>query len=71
MRPRIIAGIVLIVLAAVLLLKGGSFTTRENVLELGDLTVSADERQQIPTWVSALGLVAGIVLVGTGLKQKG
>ncbi|MDZ4674793.1 MAG: hypothetical protein SGI84_10075 [Gemmatimonadota bacterium] len=70
MRPPVIAGLVLIVAAAFVLIRGGSFTSRDEVLSVGDLKVTATERQTIPTWVAGLGLVAGIALVATNLKQK-
>jgi drug/metabolite transporter (DMT)-like permease len=69
MRPTGIAGIVLILLGAFVLL-GGSFTTKREVLRIGDVKVSADEKRTIPGWAGALAIVAGVVLVVTGSKKR-
>ena len=70
MRPTGIAGIVLILLGAFVLLRGGSFTTKREVLRIGDVKVSADEQRTIPGWAGALAIVAGVVLVVTGSKKR-
>ena len=70
MRPAGIVGVVLVIFGALVLLSGGSFTTRRNVLKIGDLKVSADEQQAIPGWAGALSIIAGIVLVVTGSKKR-
>jgi len=70
MRPTGIAGIALILLGAFVLLLGGSFTTKRDVLRIGDVKVSADEQRTIPAWAGVLSIVAGVVLVGTGVKKR-
>ncbi|NOT08899.1 MAG: hypothetical protein HOP28_11920 [Gemmatimonadales bacterium] len=70
MRPTGIAGIVLIVFGAFVLLTGGSFTTKRDVLTIGDVKLTADERQTIPSWAGVLSLIAGVVLVGMGAKKR-
>lgn len=70
MRPAGIAGVVLVVLGALVLLLGGSFTTKREVLQVGDLKVSASEQRTIPTWAGVLSIVAGVVLVATGARKR-
>lgn len=70
MRPMLVAGVLLLVLGAFVLLRGGSFTTRKDVLKVGDVKITADEQQTIPTWVGGLALLAGLGLVVAG-AQKG
>jgi len=70
MRPTGIAGIALILLGAFVLLLGGSFTTRRDVLRVGDVKISADEQRTIPAWAGVLSIVAGVVLVVTGSKKR-
>ncbi len=70
MRPMLIAGVLLLVLGAFVLLRGGSFTTRQDVLKVGDVKITADEQQSIPAWVGGLALLAGLGLVVAG-AQKG
>lgn len=71
MRAPVIIGVILIVLGAIVLVRGGSFTTKENVLEVGDLTISADEKQTIPPWAGILSIVAGAVVIGAGARKQG
>jgi drug/metabolite transporter (DMT)-like permease len=71
MRAPVIIGIILIILGGIVLVRGGSFTTKQNVLEVGDLTISADERQTIPPWAGILSIVAGAVVIGAGSRKRG
>lgn len=71
MRPLSIAGIVLIILGAIVLVRGGSFTSRRDVVKVGDLKITADEQQTIPPWVGGLAIVAGLGLVVTGGRRQG
>jgi len=70
MRPTLLAGIALVVLGIIVLVRGGSFTTRENVLSVGDLQISAEERQTIPNWVGAAALAAGVVVMVAGMRKR-
>jgi hypothetical protein len=70
MRPYLLAGIVLLGIGAFVLLRGASFTSRENVLSVGDVSITAEERQTIPPWVGAGALMAGVVLVVAGMRKK-
>ena len=70
MRTPVIIGIVLIGVGAYLLLQGGSFTTREEVLRVGDLKVMAQESHRIAPWLAAGALIGGAVLVAVGLRRK-
>ncbi|MDP1859917.1 MAG: hypothetical protein Q8K82_14685 [Gemmatimonadaceae bacterium] len=70
MRPSTIAGIALIVLGAFLFFRGGSFTSRRNVLDVGGLKVSAEEQRPIQPWVAGLAVIAGVALVATGVRRK-
>ena len=70
MRPFIIAGIALIVAGAFFLVRGGSFTTRRDVLEVGGVTISAEEQHPIMPWVSGLAVLAGVGIVVMGMRRK-
>lgn len=68
-----LAGIVLIVLGALALTyQGIRYTTREKVIDLGSLQVTASERRSIPLppIVGGVALVAGIALVLADRKKK-
>ena len=70
MRPAGIAGIVLVVLGALVLLFGGSFTTKREVVQVGDLKLTASEQRTIPSWAGVAAIVAGVVLVVAGGKKR-
>ena len=71
MKPTMIAGIVLVVLGAFVLLRGGfSFGSQRSVLRVGDLEVSAEERRQVPDWVGGVVILGGILLIGGGIQSR-
>jgi hypothetical protein len=70
MRASAIAGIVLIIVGAFLFYRGGSFTTREDVLKVGDLKVSTEERHSIEPWVAGAAVVGGAVLLLVGAASR-
>ncbi|HEX9708595.1 MAG TPA: hypothetical protein VGB42_01255 [Candidatus Thermoplasmatota archaeon] len=63
MRTVTIAGILLMVVGAFVLFFGGSFTSRRDVLEVGGLTVTAEERRPIAPWAAGAAVLAGFTLV--------
>lgn len=68
-----IAGIVLIVLGVLALAyQGIRYTTREKLIDIGPLKVTASERKTIPLppVVGGIALVAGIALVLADRKKK-
>lgn len=69
MRPIIIAGIVLLVLGAFLLFRGGTFTSRRDVLKVGDVKVTADQQQSIPPWAGWVVVTAGFGCLLVGRRQ--
>lgn len=70
MRPLMIAGLVLLALGAFVLVRGGSFTTRKEVLKVGDVKVTANERQSLPPWVGGVALLAGAGLLVAGARKR-
>jgi drug/metabolite transporter (DMT)-like permease len=70
MKPTVIAGIVIAGLGAYVLVKGLSYGSQSNVLKVGDLQVSAEERRMIPPWVGAVAVVGGLVLIGAGVGKR-
>jgi uncharacterized membrane protein len=70
MRPLSLVGIVLIGIGAFLLIRGGTFTSRRDVLEVGDVKLTANEKQTIPPWVGGVAIIAGVVVVAAGMRQR-
>jgi hypothetical protein len=70
MRLSTIAGLVLLIAGIVFLVRGG-VTTREDVIHLGDLTVTATEKRSVEPWLAGGAIVAGIALIVVGVRNKG
>ncbi|MBL0170187.1 MAG: hypothetical protein IPP90_05550 [Gemmatimonadaceae bacterium] len=70
MRASTIVGIVLIAVGGFLFFQGGSFTTRRDVLKVGDLKVTANESHPIAPWVAGAAILGGVVLVVAGVRRK-
>ena len=73
MKPRIIIAIMLIALGIVAFAyQGITYTTRERVVDLGPIQLTAEKTRTIPLppVVGAIALVGGIVLLVVG-KKKG
>jgi hypothetical protein len=71
MRPPVLIGAALIVLGAVILIRGGTFTSRRDVVSVGDLKITADQQQTIPPWAGGLSVAAGIALIVAGSRRRG
>jgi len=72
MKTNTLLGIILIVIAIVAFAyQGIDFTTREKVVDVGPVHMSADRTRTLPLppIVGALALVGGIVLLVTGSKK--
>jgi hypothetical protein len=66
MKPLMILGIVLIILGAIgLVVQGITYTTREKVVDVAGIQISAETRKTVPVPLIAGGvaLVAGIAVV--------
>jgi hypothetical protein len=73
MKLATVVGIFLIVVGiAVFVLRGISFTEREEVLDLGPLEVTKEETRTfpLPQALGGIALAGGIVLVIVGARRK-
>lgn len=70
MRGALIAGVVLAVLGAFILIKGLSYTREESVFKLGGIEAKMQQERRIPEWIGGVALGAGLVLVVIGLKKR-
>ena len=73
MKPTIIIAIILIALGiAALAYQGITYTTRENVADLGPIKVTAEKTKTIPLTpiVGAIVIVGGIALLVMGMKKN-
>ncbi|MCK7513955.1 MAG: DUF3185 domain-containing protein [Desulfobacterales bacterium] len=72
MRPKIIIAIILIALGiAALAYQGITYTTREKVVDIGPIHMTAEKTKTIPLppILGAIALVGGIVLLVVGSKK--
>ena len=72
-NPTVLLGIALIVLGIVAFAyQGITYTTRENVVDLGPIQASVDTKKTIPLppILGGLVLASGIVLVMAGTKKS-
>ena len=72
MRPKIIIAIILIVLGiAAFAYQGITYTTREKVVDLGPIQMTAEKTKTLPLppIVGAIALVGGIVLLVVGSRK--
>jgi hypothetical protein len=72
MRPKIIIAIILIALGiAAFAYQGITYTTREKVVDLGPIQVTAEKSKTIPLppILGAIALVGGIVLLVLGSRK--
>lgn len=73
MKPYTLIGIILIVVAvAAFGYQGISYTTREKVVDLGPLQMTAEKTRTLPLSpiVGGIALIGGIVLLGLGQKKR-
>ncbi len=70
MRPQALIGIVLVVLGAFIVFRGMNYSSRDEVLKVGDLKASVESKKAIPTWAGGASIVAGIVLLAAGMKRR-
>ena len=73
MKPVTIVGIALIALGVLALAyQGITYTTREKVVDIGPLKITADKEKTIPLppILGALALIGGIVLVIAGTRRS-
>lgn len=70
MRIRTLFGAILILGGGYILARGLSYTSKEHVLDIGDVHITADERQPVPTWAGGLVAIAGLILVVSGSARR-
>ena len=70
MRMSRVLGIALLFAGAAVLVWGGNFTTSRDVLDVGGLTVIAEEPRPIAPWAAVAALIAGVGLTLVSMRRK-
>jgi hypothetical protein len=71
MKPIAIVGLLLALAGAWVTINGGSFTTREEVLDVGPIEVTSERERPIPLWAGIGAIIVGLGLVGAGMGTRG
>ena len=72
MKPPLLIGIILIILAVIAFgFQGITYTKREKVLDIGPLQATTEKKETIPLppVLGAVALIGGIALVFVGSKR--
>ena len=73
MKASVIVGVLLIVLGtAALVYKNFSYTSKETILQIGDLKATAETEKNIPipNILGIVAIVAGVIIIAVGAKKK-
>jgi hypothetical protein len=70
MRLSTIAGAALIIAGAFVFVRGGSFTSRRDVVSVGGLTVAAEQQRPIRPWIAGIAVIAGVAVIVVGMRQQ-
>jgi hypothetical protein len=72
MKPLTMVGVLLVVFGTFVVFKGLTYKSQSDVVKIGDLEISAEQRRSIPTWVGVVGMVGGLLLIaGVGRRRGG
>ncbi len=70
MRPMMILGILFVAAGLYVVVNGASFTKDKTVFKAGPFEANVEKKQDIPPWVGALAIVAGVGLVVAGVRKR-
>lgn len=70
MRPQALIGVILLVLGAFVIFRGVSYPDRDEVFKVGDVKASVETKKAVPTWAGGIAIVAGLVLLASGMKRR-
>lgn len=70
MRPLSLIGILLLAVGAFILFRGATYSSRDEVLKVGDVKATVESKKAVPTWAGGAAIVAGIVLLAAGMKRR-
>jgi predicted transporter len=70
MRIRALLGAAMILAGGLILARGISYTTRTDVVNLGSVRVSTDEKKPVAPWIGGVVALAGLALIFAGGSRK-
>lgn len=70
MRPIQIVAVILIAASVFVLWKRPTYATRQDVVQIGDLKASVDQRESVPAWLGVVGVGAGLAMLFAAGRKK-
>jgi hypothetical protein len=70
MRPLSLIGILLLAVGAFIVFRGATYKSKDEVLKVGDLKASVEQKHAVPTWAGGAAIVAGVVLLAAGMRRR-
>jgi len=70
MKALAALGVLVILAGGYILIRGLSYTSSRDTLEVGPLSATVTQKQTVPTWVGGLAIGAGLVMVIAGAGSK-
>ena len=70
MRPLSLVGILLLAAGAFILFRGATYSSKDEVLRVGDVKATVESKKAVPTWAGGVAIVAGVVLLAAGMKRR-
>lgn len=70
MRPLSLIGIVLLAIGAFIVFQGATYSSKDEVLRVGDVKATVEEKKAVPTWLGGVAIVAGVVLLAAGMRRR-
>ncbi|MGH7593595.1 MAG: hypothetical protein ACRELE_07070 [Gemmatimonadales bacterium] len=70
MRIRALIGAVMILAGGFILARGISYTRQTDVVNLGAVRVTTDEKTPIPPWIGGVIALAGLALIFAGGSHR-
>jgi len=65
-RTRVIVGIVLILAGLFVVFRGISYSSDRQVMKVGSMEATVEERHAIPAWLGVVAIVGGVALLAAG-----
>lgn len=71
MRPLAILGLLLVAAGGFIAFRGLSYTSQEEVLNVGPIKAQVEQQKTVPTWVGGALALAGVGLLVAGSRRRG
>jgi uncharacterized membrane protein len=66
MKAMVIAGIIIVILGAVILFRGISYPSERSFVKVGGFEASVQEYRAIPAWIGGVAIAGGLALIIAG-----